>query len=143
MLVNGVNVVLSGSESNYSGAALAWVTKVEREYVVLSLPLNSEIAQVIEKGKSFSISALNQNQADVARQYGGAKQISQLPKNSADLDFETTSQPIVREASGWFICQVVETKVLNEQLLVIASILESKFDSKSEPLIYDHGAFFE
>lgn len=142
MFLNGVTVVLCGKAPDFSGAAIAWATKIEKNHVMVSLPSEARVTKIILSNKVFSISVLRDGQSDVARQYGGRRQSRPLPQDNEDLDFGIWEVPVVKNCRATLLCNTVQVISVNEQTVIIAAIVESAFTESVAPLAYDHAAFF-
>lgn len=143
MFLNGITIVLSGNETDYEGATIAWATQIERQHVLVSLPVDAAVTARILQEKSFTISVLANHQADLARQYGGRKQSRPLPKNRNDIDFQQWSIPVVQDCRAQILCDVQQIQFINQQTVIIAAIQQSTTQDHLAPLHYDHQAYFD
>ncbi|WP_205695410.1 flavin reductase, partial [Corallincola luteus] len=109
MFVNGVGVVLCGSAEDYVGMSIAWLTKVEKDHVLISVPkgaLGTE--KLLEEGR-FTLSLLAETQTEIARQFGGSKQKVVVEKDQTFLFSTDWGTPAVGECSGVFLCEVISS----------------------------------
>jgi len=84
MFVNGISVVICGTKLEYQAATIAWSTKIEKNHIMVSLPFDASVTSSINTQRQFTVSVLGKNQTNIARQYGGRKQIRCVP---IDTDF--------------------------------------------------------
>jgi len=143
MFVNGISVVICGSKSQYHASTIAWATKIEKNHLIVSLPVDAAVTGAIDLIKEFSVSVLAENQSNVARQYGGRKQIMTLPRNKDDIDYSFWNVPTVVNCRARALCKVMQQVKLLEQVVLIAEIKDSKVNEQVEPLVYDHAEYFE
>ena len=142
MFLNGISIVLSGNRESFEGAAIAWATKIEKNHVLVSLPLGSAITDFVKTSKIFSVSVLGEHQSDIVRQYGGSKQAHPLVRNPDDLDFEVWPVPVVKDCRASMLCKNEKEITLEEQYVVIARIEHSNFLEATLPLVYEHARYF-
>jgi len=142
MFVNGISVVICGTELAYQASTIAWSTKIENNHVMVSLPIDAAVTSSIALKRQFSVSVLGKNQTSVARQYGGKKQLNPLPTNTDDIDFDRWKIPTIKDCRAPYLCTVVQELKLIEQVVFIAEIKESAFNEKIDPLVYDHAEYF-
>ena len=142
MFLNGITIVLCGSRESLDGAAIAWATKIEKNHLLVSLPVDAAITNRVIAKENFSVSLLGEHQADIARQYGGSKQSNPLRRNPHDLDFDKWSVPIVKSCRANLICTMERNFSIEEQVIVIANIEDYIFDEAVPPLVYDHAKYF-
>jgi len=143
MFLNGITIVLCGYKGDVKGATIAWATKVERNHILVSLPVDAALTESVISKKNFSVNVLGQDQSRIARQYGGTKQSGSLPKLDSDLDYDLWSAPVIRNCRASFLCSSIQEIQIKEQIIVIAEIAEYEFAENIVPLTYEHGAYFE
>ncbi|TAA48416.1 flavin reductase [Corallincola spongiicola] len=142
MFVNGVGVVLCGSAEDYVGMSIAWLTKVEKDHVLISVPkgaLGTE--KLLEEGR-FTLSLLAETQTEIARQFGGSKQKVVVEKDQTFLFSTDWGTPAVGECSGVFLCEVISSSELNDQVLVIAQLSGPVASTELSPLVFRKSDFF-
>ncbi len=71
MYTNGISIILTGSNDDYKGMAIAWVSQVEKAHLVIALPKGSEATDLLLKRKAFSVNELGVGQENLAREFGG------------------------------------------------------------------------
>ena len=143
MFLNGITIVLSGNRKSFEGAAIAWATKIEKNHVLVSLPVDAAITEYVKSNKIFSVGVLGEHQADIVRQYGGSKQARPLARNPDDLDFDEWPVPVVKNCRASLLCKNEKEIALEEQYVVIAKIEESSFVEAMPPLVYEHARYFD
>jgi flavin reductase (DIM6/NTAB) family NADH-FMN oxidoreductase RutF len=142
IFLNNVNVVLCGDAECFSGASIAWGTKVEKNHALVSLPRNAAVTKCISESSIFTISVLSSEQSNIARQYGGKMQSDQRPIETGDLVFIPWAVPVVKNACAQLLCHVRHRIPVDEQVIVIAKIVESDASDRLKPLVYDHSHYF-
>ena len=141
--VNGVTVVLCAHSDELEGAAIAWATKVEKDHLMLSLPREAALTDALLARNVFTVSVLAYDQSAVARQYGGSKQRAPLPKSTEDLELDLWEVPVIKSSRAQYLCKLVHDLPVKEQIVVIASILETNGDESRKPLNYDRRSYFD
>ncbi|MAQ89866.1 MAG: hypothetical protein CMM03_08440, partial [Rhodopirellula sp.] len=76
------------------GAAIAWKTKVEQSYVLVSLPAHAGVTECIARHGGFSISVLACSQSDLARLNRGHLQSDQHAEYPCAVDFKRWTVPV-------------------------------------------------
>lgn len=142
MLVNGINIILCGNRLQYAGATIAWVTQVEKNHAVVSLPASSAVSQALAKERTFTISALGEGQEAIARQYGGADQLLPEAQVPGELNFDVWETPVIAGSPARWLCEQQRSMDIGEQRVVIARILESRAAESFAPLVYRHDDYF-
>ena len=142
MLLNGITVVLEGSEEKYSGMSISWATLVEKDYLVISAPKAAITTNAILKNKIFSVNVLSVGQEGIAKQFGGHTLVKSDEINKQILIFNKNKPPVLEGCCSIYICKSSEIKKINKQIVIIGKIIEHKQNS-SKPLIYDKGAYFD
>ena len=142
MLVNGVNVILCGNRHQFAGATIAWVTQVEKTHAVVSLPASSALSQALANERTFTISALGEDQESIARQYGGAGQEHPEAPVPGELNFNVWETPVIANSPAHWLCEQQRSMDIGEQRVVIARILDSRAAGADAPLIYRHHDYF-
>ena len=143
MILNGITVVLCGKRGDVKGATIAWASKVEKDHVMVSLPVEAALTDYVISKKIFSLNVLGKDQSEIARQYGGSKQSTSLPRRGEDLDYGNWSTPVIRNCRANFLCSSIQEIPIKEQVVIIAEIVEYKFTDSIVPLTYDHGEYFD
>ncbi len=142
MLLNGITVVLEGSEKKYSGMSISWATLVEKNYLVISAPTAATTTSTILKNKIFSVNVLSVGQEDIAKQFGGHASLQSDRIDKKLIKFNKNKPPVLESCCSIYICKLSEIKEINKQVVIIGKIIDYK-QSGSEPLKYDKGAYFD
>lgn len=142
MMTNSVTVLICGDEKNYSGMTIAWASQVEKRHILVSLPSNSALTQRIVSGERFTVSVLNANQSDIARQYGGQIQRNPLQPDQAQLETSHWSVPTVKNSVAQLLCVHKHHLLIESQMVVIAKVKDTRSHEGVAPLIYDKRAYF-
>jgi len=108
MILNGITVVLCGHQGDVKGATIAWATKVERNHILVSLPVDAALTESVISNKKYSVNVLGQDQSKIARQYGGTKQSRSLPKIDSDLDYDLWPTPTIKNCRASFLCSSIQ-----------------------------------
>ena len=135
MFVNGVGVVLSGTLEDYAGMSIAWMTKVERDHVVLSLPKKAKGTQRVTSTGRFTLSLLSESQRDIARLFGGAG--SHSVPGPVDLVETDWGMPAIGSSCAVYLCDVVTTQALNDQVVVMVRMTGPVYETSASPLVYN------
>jgi len=138
-----VNVVICGNKNDYEGMSIAWVSYVEKEHIVVSMPRQSSITErVLNEGK-FSISVLAENQANIARQYGGGAQIQKIPQDNDLVECGEWGIPVIKACCSKMLCEICIAEHINKQTVAIAEVVDKHESDASVPLVYNHAEYFE
>lgn len=134
MFTTGVGVVLAGTMSEPVGMSIAWLTRVEREHVVVSLPASARgTARVVADGR-FTLSLLAASQEAVARWYGGSAVAS---RGSAPALVETAwGVAAVGGSLAVYLCRVASVENVGEQRVVTARAEGPVLSAPGRPLVY-------
>ena len=135
MFTNGVGVVLAGTLAEPVGMSIAWLTRVEREHVVLSLPEGARgTARILSDGR-FTLSLLADSQEDVARWFGRSERTSARREPPALV--ETAWGVVAVEGSlAVYLCTVVGMQGLGGQTVVTARTEGPVQVEQGRPLVY-------
>ncbi len=137
-----MGVVLCGTQEDFFGMSIAWLTKVEKEHVLVSLPRGALGTQKALVDKRFTLNLLAESQIEIARQFGGSKQKKLVDKSHAVIVNTEWGIPAIRDCCSTYLCKVASAQELNEQMLVIAKIFACIDKGKSTPLTYKQSDFF-
>lgn len=143
MFTNGVSVVFSGTNENYKGMTIAWASLVEKSHLIVSLPKKSEATQQLLKNEKFSINILESSQEGIAKYFGGSHCIKSETPDSGQLESTQYDLPILLNCCRSIICGVVQVNEVNDNVVVIANVIDVINDSDNKPLIFDLAVYFE
>lgn len=123
--------------------AIAWVSQVEKEHLIVSIPKGSLASHLLLQQKKFSVNELANGQEDLARQFGGANSQQKPSENLAQITFTEQNLPIIINCCSSTVCEVLNTSEINEQIVVTAKIICSQSNLDSIPLIFNKSAYFK
>lgn len=109
---------------------------------MVSLPSAAAVSRAIARQRVFSISALGEDHAVIARQYGGADQAHPEAQNPGDLNFDLWATPVIANSPAQWLCQVEHSIDVGAQTVVIAKLVDNRKANHVEPLVYEHDAYF-
>ncbi len=143
MFTNGVSIILTGTNDEYKGMAIAWISQVEKEHLIISIPKGAEATNLLLKREAFSVNELGIGQEDLAREFGGKsckhKPITSLAKiNSTDYDL-----PIILNCRSSTICSTLNVVEINEQVVITAEIISSQSHLDLQPLVFNKAVYFK
>jgi flavin reductase (DIM6/NTAB) family NADH-FMN oxidoreductase RutF len=142
MPLNGITVVLTGTKEKYPGISISWVTLVEKDHIVISIPKNSETTKNLLSNKQFSVNILGIGQEEIAKQFGGKNSVSSNPKDKNLIKFTDNGVPILNNCCSNYICNIYLINEIKDQISVIGSIIECNKTNK-KPLIYNKVDYIE
>ncbi len=143
MFINGVTIVLSGAEGEVEGMAVSWVTQVESEYLIISVPKKAKATNSLLINKTFSVSILSQDQENIAKKYGGNKCKESSDSSNGAVKFLQNGMPVIANSCATIICQIFSTNEIAEQIMIVGKIEEVVAMPGCKPLIYDKSNYFE
>ncbi|MCJ8318002.1 MAG: flavin reductase family protein [Colwellia sp.] len=143
MFTNGVSIILTGSNDDYHGMAIAWVSQVEKEHLIISIPKGSSTSHLLLEQKKFSVNELAVGQEDLARQFGGQNCQGKPSINLAQIKFTEHNLPIILNCCSSTVCEVLKVSEINDQIVVTAKIICSQSNLDLLPLIFDKSAYFK
>ncbi len=142
MPLNGITVVLTGTKENYSGMSIAWTTLVEKHHILISIPRDSITTTNLLLNKRFSVNILSTEQEEIAKQFGGNKSKKPNKINETIIAFTNSGLPIIENCCSNYICRIHLTNEINDQIVVIGSIIETIKNNK-KPLMFNKSNYFE
>ena len=143
MFTNGVSIILTGSNDDYKGMSIAWVSQVEKEHLIVSIPKGSSVSHLLLQQKKFSVNELAKGQEDLARQFGGANYQKKTSENLAEIKFTEHNLPIIINCCSSTVCEVLHASEINEQIVVTAKIICSQSNLDLLPLIFNKSVYFK
>ena len=143
MFTNGVSIILTGTNDDYKGMAIAWVSQVEKEHLIISIPKGAEATNLLIKRKMFSVNELGLGQEDLARQFGG--KICEQKPITERVKIESTEHnlPIILNCCSSAICRVINVVEINEQVVVTAKIICVQKNLDLQPLVFNKAVYFK
>jgi len=142
MFTNGVSIILTGSNDDYHGMAIAWVSQVEKEHLIISIPKGSTTSNLLLEQKKFSVNELAVGQEDLARQFGGKNCQNKPISNLVKIKPTDYNLPIILNCGTSTVCEVLTVSEINQQMVVTAKIIYSQTNLDFLPLIFDKSAYF-
>jgi len=143
MFTNGVSIILTGTNDDYKGMAIAWVSQVEREHLIISIPKSAEATVLLLKREMFSVNELGLDQEDLALEFGGKNCISKTTASVAKVKSTEHDLPIILNSCSSTICSVLNVVEINEQILITAKIISSQNNLDLQPLIFNKADYFK
>jgi flavin reductase (DIM6/NTAB) family NADH-FMN oxidoreductase RutF len=142
MFTNGVSIILTGTNDDYQGMAIAWVCQVEKEHLIISIPKGAEATKLLLQRAMFSVNELGVGQENLAREFGG-KNCENKPSSSLANITTKDNIPTISNCCSSTICRVVSHEVINEQVVITAYIMKSQNNVDLPPLIFDKSVYFK
>ncbi len=139
MIINGVSVVLTWNETKVEaeGMSISWLTFVEKDHVMISIPDRSVCTKLLCSNKEFSINVLYQGQENVAKYFGGnSVSKPKALKNNFVKKLEN-GFPALEYCCGTYFCLIHKVVQLNEQVVVIGKIYGHLTNTDKKPLTYN------
>jgi len=143
MFTNGVSIILTGTSVDYKGMAIAWVSQVEKEHLILSIPKGTEATNLLIKRAMFSVNELGVGQEDLAREFGGKNCENKPASSHADITATKEDIPIILNSCSSTICRVLNHVEINEQVVVTALILKTQQNLNLQPLVFNKAVYFK
>jgi flavin reductase (DIM6/NTAB) family NADH-FMN oxidoreductase RutF len=137
MLTHGVNIVCAQYERKKGGLAVAWVTQIDTDYILICIGNQSYTRELILNSKAFGLSVLAKEQVSVAKIFGrhSSRKIDKFKK----ISFHTakTGSPLLDNCVAAFDCEVEVVHDHNDTKLIIGKIVSAEFLHKEyKRLIY-------
>ena len=143
MFTNGVSIILTGTNDDYKGMAIAWVSLVEKEHLMISIPKGAEASSLLLERKAFSVNELGLGQEDLAREFGG-KNCEHKPTGSlAKISSTKHNLPIILNCCSSTICSTVNVEEINEQVVITAKIISTQNHLSLQPLTFKKAIYFK
>jgi flavin reductase (DIM6/NTAB) family NADH-FMN oxidoreductase RutF len=142
MFTNGITVVLTGTEIEYSGMTISWITMIETDHLVMSLPKNTKATTQLLENKIFSVSELTEGQEDIAKQFDGKKCNMDNLVDKSSIKYDQSGLPIIFNCCSNAICDVIFTHEVNQQILIAGKITKVMANNELKPLIYNKSDYF-
>lgn len=143
MFTNGVSIILTGTNDDYKGMAIAWVSQVEKDHLIISVPKDAEATNLLLKRKMFSVNELGLGQEYLARQFGGKNcQRDEMP-SLAEVQSTEHDLPIIVNCCSSTLCSFFNVVEINEQVLITAKILSVQSHLDLQPLVFNKADFFK
>jgi len=143
MFTNGVSVILTGTNDDYKGMAIAWVSQVEKKHLIISIPKGAVATELLLKRKMFSINELGLGQEDLAREFGGKNCEHKATASLAKIKSTEYNLPIILNCCSSTICSILNIVEINEQILITAKIISIQNNLDIQPLVFNKAIYFK
>jgi flavin reductase (DIM6/NTAB) family NADH-FMN oxidoreductase RutF len=138
MFATGVTVVLGEGPAGPAGMTVNSFTSVSLEpsLILVSLKHGSNTLRTVRETKRFTVSVLQNAQAEAARAFGRSK--SEFPWEHVDR--RADGELYVRDALASLSCETHALMPLGDHDVVVG-VVRSLASGEGEPLIFHRGAF--
>ncbi len=143
MFTNGVSIILTGTNDDYKGMAIAWVSQVEKEHLIISVPKGAEATSLLLKREAFSVNELGLGQEDLAREFGGNNCEQKPIASLAKINSTEHNLPIISNCCSSTICSTLNVVEVNEQVVITAKIVSLQYHLGMQPLIFNKAVYFK
>ena len=143
MFTNGVSIILTGTNDDYKGMAIAWVSQIEKEHLIISVPKGSEATKLLLQRESFSVNELGLGQEDLAREFGGNNCEKKPASSLAIIESTEYNLPIILNCCSTIICSILNVVEINEQVVITAKIINVRQQLDIQPLIFNKSVYFK
>ena len=143
MFTNGVSIILTGSNDDYKGMAIAWVCQIEKEHIMVSVPKGAKATELLLARKAFSVNELGIGQEDLAREFGGKDCEYGLSRSQAIIQSTEHNLPIITNCCSSTVCHTLHFEEINEQVVITARIIGCQKHSDLTPLIFNKATYFK
>ncbi len=140
--INCVTVVFAGSGTEVEGMAISWISQMESEHLMLSVPINAKATSRLLLSKKFSVNVLGQGQEEVAKIYGGTKCKKAVNSNECAIKILKDGAPALAECCSTIFCKVISTIEIGEQVLILGKMLRIVSKDNCIPLVYEKSSYF-
>lgn len=142
MFTNGVSIILTGTNDNYKGMAIAWVSQVEKDHLIISIPKGAEATNILLKRTMFSVNELGLGQEDLAREFGGKNCEQKRKPSLAKIKSTEHNLPVILNCCSSSICSTLNIVEINDQILITAKIINVQNNLALQPLVFDKAVYF-
>jgi len=143
MFTNGVSIILTGTNDDYKGMAIAWVSQVEKDHLIISIPKGAEATDLLLKRKIFSVNELGLGQENLAREFGGKNCEHKTTASLAKIKFTEHNLPIILNCCSSTICSALNIVEINQQVLITAKIICVHNNLDLQPLVFNKAVYFK
>jgi flavin reductase (DIM6/NTAB) family NADH-FMN oxidoreductase RutF len=121
---------------------ISWITMIETNHLVMSVPKNAKATTQLLKNKTFSVSELTEGQEDIAKQFGGKKCNMDNLVDKSSIKYDQSGLPIIFNCCSNAICEVIFVNEVNQQIIVTGLITKVISNNELKPLIYNKSDYF-
>jgi flavin reductase (DIM6/NTAB) family NADH-FMN oxidoreductase RutF len=140
MISYGLYVIGAKDTNEVNGMTANWLTQVsfDPKLVVLAVERDAHTRQLIDAGRVFSVNVLEGG--DKGNGFELMEKFTQPQERAGDklggIDYYTamTGAPILRDAIGWFECEVQDTFETGDHILYLARVVNGGTHGEGEPL---------
>jgi flavin reductase (DIM6/NTAB) family NADH-FMN oxidoreductase RutF len=143
MFINGVSIILTGTNDDYKGMAIAWVSQVEKEHLIVSVPKGSHATNLLLERKMFSVNELGLGQENLALQFGGKNCFQETITTLPQIKPTEHNLPILLNCCSSSICSVRSVVEINEQVVITAKIISTKKGLDMPSLVFNKAVYFK
>lgn len=134
----GIYAIGVGSKPNQQNAFIAsWATQCSFEPALFLIAIRKGTINqtLIEKGQAFSVSFMNKEQTELARQL--VKPHHQVGDKLGQISHfeEVTGAPILKEAFAYIECRLVSQATQGDHLIVVGEVVNAGLIEPKEPLL--------
>ena len=143
-LINGVVIVTTKSGDKINGMTCAWASQVawEPPLVMISIGNGSYTNELIQESKVFAANILNENQIEIAKQFGLKSGRAEDKFKNIEFIQKTTGSPILKEVVAYFDCKLHSTFDAVDHTLFIGEIVDAAKTSSVKPLKYNYSDYW-
>jgi flavin reductase (DIM6/NTAB) family NADH-FMN oxidoreductase RutF len=143
-IINGIVIVTTKSGDKINGMTCAWASQVawEPPLLMVSIGNGSYTNELINESKKFAVNVLNEDQVDIAKEFG-LKSGRTLNKFE-DVDYfqKITGSPILNDIVAYFDCRLHSSFDVIDHTLFIGEIVEAAKVNSVKPLQYNFNDYW-
>jgi flavin reductase (DIM6/NTAB) family NADH-FMN oxidoreductase RutF len=141
----GVTIVTATFEGQRHGMTVNSFTSISLDppLITITLQQNTRTHEIITKSKSFGLTILSTQQAQLSNIFAG--RIKEVEDKFAYLKTETliTGSPLIVGGLSWLDCNVIQTFDAGMNTLFIAQVIAAHGTGSGEPLIYHNREYWQ
>lgn len=147
LLTNGLYVLTACTEDVVHSAAVAWVTQVSAEPVLLLVALrrNSHLAQAVRSARRFALNILADDQLTLAERFFTYATTSAASESLAGFGFREGAGhcPLLTDALAWFECRfAAEPESPGDHVLILGEVTGAGVRRDGKPVVLGRTAWF-
>jgi flavin reductase (DIM6/NTAB) family NADH-FMN oxidoreductase RutF len=141
----GVTIVTAMFEGQQHGMTVNSFTSISLDPPLISITLqqNTRTYEIITKSKSFGLTILSTQQAQLSDIFAG--RFKDIEDKFLNLKTETliTGSPLIVGGLSWLDCTVMQTFDAGMNTLFIAQVVAARGTGNGEPLIYHNREYWK
>lgn len=143
MFSYGLYIVTSAAEGDVGAFTANWVGQVafEPRMVAVSVENDAHALDVIRKGGVFAVNILEQDQRELAGQFGRATAKVGNKLEGYTYSAGSTGSPILSETVGSVECRVVLENPVGDHVLFVGEVVDAHLNREGEPLTMRNAGF--